>query len=384
MAEFEITGEKWAEWYNRAQDAVDKNDSAAYNDAYTKLYQNSLPIVKGNIRRILNGNENDIEDVTQEVYVKVTRVFEGELAGPDDPRKFPGWIKTVSQNTAKDFLRKYANPEPETKEDTESEKKEPLPKATVEFYGENGHLFSEKDGLYADRDEIERMEDLDLVKRVFRKFRPQEIEAFWDFTVLEIKQEELADKFGVSRPTISHWVTKIEKGLRDEERRSDRAEPIQLHAFTLLPLAGGGFDLILKESKSPSESGSWIGAGEKTTVTESLAKSAGKNGVATAISGRLIGGIVTALVIIAVAVMAIVVSSHRSVESNVPTSIPSSTVSQRATERNETRSSTTVQRIEQTSRSDVQPQNPENTSREQTTRATTAVTRSTQVVDNEF
>jgi RNA polymerase sigma-70 factor (ECF subfamily) len=69
------------------------------------------------IIRVYTHNDSDADDLAQETWMKVYRSL-GKLK---DPHRFPGWLKMIAVNTAKDWLKSRAHREFQVTDEIEAE-----------------------------------------------------------------------------------------------------------------------------------------------------------------------------------------------------------------------------------------------------------------------
>ena len=74
-------------------------DGAAFGDLVTR----TTPMVRGIIASKV-GSSEDIEDLTQDVFLKALR----GISGLEDTNNFEGWIATIARNSVADFHRSRA------------------------------------------------------------------------------------------------------------------------------------------------------------------------------------------------------------------------------------------------------------------------------------
>lgn len=74
-------------------------------DAFTSLYEYYLPIVYNRVRYLVP--EDDIEDVTQEIFIATMR----SLKGFRGESKFSTWLRTLTDRQVAEYYRRKRRPE---------------------------------------------------------------------------------------------------------------------------------------------------------------------------------------------------------------------------------------------------------------------------------
>lgn len=199
---------------------AEQGDSAAFR----QLYDYSYETVYGECIKNLH-NPLDAEDVTQDSYLTIYR----RLKDVKDPQKFLGWCRRIAHNASVDYIRKHQ------RKAGKDDYKPPVSDETFEgmdqVAGEDTDLLPEEQ---AEQDMIH-----ELLQTAMDDIAPQRA------TCLALYQQgtpykEIAQMLSLPVGTVKSNVYYAKKALRKKIEEIEHKEHVQIHGFTLIPVAGGG------------------------------------------------------------------------------------------------------------------------------------------------
>lgn len=203
-------------------DEMKAGDFSRFNDCYDMTKQ----MVIFNIRA--NGvDERDVEDVAQEVYIKVYK----NICDIDDSNRAYSWIKQVAARTAIDhFKRAYVKHESllnnKVNEDGES----------VDDYS----LFEVENSLTAPlpvpEDVMENKETQRLMQEIINGLPEKQYQAIVAFYFNERKVTEIAQDMQISTNTVKSLLLRGRNCIKEEVEKLAKEKGTKLYSVGTLPL----------------------------------------------------------------------------------------------------------------------------------------------------
>lgn len=221
------------------------------NQAFSKLYDYSYDTVYGECLKNLH-NALDAEDVTQESYVLIFR----RLDQLQDPSKFLGWSRRIAHNASVDYIQHHQR---------KAGKDDYKPPVTTDEYEGMDEIAGE-DTERSPEEQAEQKMLQELLQQAMDNISPERA------TSLALYQQghsyqEISEILRIPVGTVKSHVYYAKQALRKEIEKIERREGVQIHGFTLIPLASGGVKVELKPAGQP-QGNSFIQA-ETTTASSS-------------------------------------------------------------------------------------------------------------------
>lgn len=223
-------------------------------EAFNKLYQYSFSTVEHECLRILR-NPTDAEDAVQETYLIIFR----KLGGLKDSAKFLSWCRTIAHNASVNYI---------AKRDRKAGKDEPRPPVSDDHY-------IGMDAVDAEDTEVtpEEKAEQDLIKRYLQ----QAIDnvAPVQATCLALHQQgytynQIAEKLSIPVGTAKSNVHYAKTALQKEIHKIEQREHVQIHGFSLTPLAGKVVVQMVSQASEgqPAAETGFIQADESTSLSQ--------------------------------------------------------------------------------------------------------------------
>lgn len=288
--------------------AAAKGDTEAFN----ALYEYSFSTVEHECLRVLH-NPIDAEDAVQESYIIIYK----KLGGIKDPEKFLSWCRTVAHNSSVNYI---------ARRERKAGKDETRPPVSDE-----NHIGMDQ----LDGEDLESTPEEKAEEELIRKYLQTALDniAPAQAMCLALHQQgftydQIAEKLALPVGTVKSNVHYAKKALQKEIHRIEEKEHIQIHGFTLVPLAE---KVVVQMGSSSNQKGSGFISAE---TPSSAAKDNIWNEVSTAISKTpsaqfpLWKKVVAIAVAVVVIVGGIIFAVNRAGHENFATQRNSSTSSQ--------------------------------------------------------
>lgn len=242
--------------------AAQKGDRAAFN----QLYEYSYDTVRGECLKNLH-NELDAEDVMQETYILIYR----KLNGLKEPQKFLGWCRTIAHNAAVSYIVSRRR-----KTGLDDFK----PQVSDDDYAGMDTIGGEDTELSPEEKAEQKMLH-ELLQNALNDI------PFQRATCLAMYQQgisyrEISGRLSIPVGTVKSNVFYAKQALREKIKEIEEKQHVQIHGFTLIPLA----DQVEVRMTDPSETG-FIQA--ETSSSSAMKEEVWKN-----VSGKLFTGSSTA------------------------------------------------------------------------------------------
>ena len=256
-----------------------RNAAEGSSEAFEMLYTRSVMSVRTTVRGIIK-NEDDIEDIIQETYVKAYR----NLGTVTSAGAFRTWVCTIARNSALDYARKN----------------KPVIFTDIAAENEDGEPFEyEIPETDADRIPEEHLEQREMHRLLFDELLsvlPDEQRAVVTLVLLEDRTEQEASEIlGISRNTVKSRIRYARKKL------SERANELKKKGVSLYGLSAVGFAkylysrlMITPEAEGASAAAAAVIA--KVGAAGTVAGGTVKTGLSATVK-LLIGGIAASIVV---------------------------------------------------------------------------------------
>lgn len=266
--------------------------------AFAQLYEISYDTVHGECLKNLH-NALDAEDVTQESYVLIFR----RLNQLQDPSKFLGWSRRIAHNASVDYIQHHQR---------KAGRDDYKPPVTSDEYQGMDEIAGEDTELSPEEQAEQKMIQ-ELLQTAMDNISPERA------TSLALYQQghsyqEISEILRIPVGTVKSHVYYAKQALRKEIEKIERREGVQIHGFTLVPLAAGGVKVEMKPAGQPKGNG-FISAETAVSSSESAMKeeigkkvlrTAGKAGTArTALWAKILAVGIAVLVIAGGIVLAV-------------------------------------------------------------------------------
>lgn len=242
-------------------------------EAFNQLYQYSFPTVEHECLRILR-NPTDAEDAIQETYLIIYR----KLGGLKDLDKFLSWCRTIAHNASVNYI---------AKRDRKAGKDETRPPVSDDHYIGMDAVDSEDTDITPE----EKAE-----QELIRSYLQQAVDniAPVQATCLSLHQQgytynQIAERLSIPVGTAKSNVHYAKTALQKEIHKIEQREHVQIHGFSLAPVAGKVLVQMASRTSSaqPAAETGFIQADESTYLSQEDIWSKVSHGISGRTASRL-------------------------------------------------------------------------------------------------
>lgn len=199
-------------------------NSAQHGDseAFNQLYEYSFSTVKTECLKVLH-NSLDAEDAIQETYIRIYK----RLSSLKDPSKFLGWCRMIAHNCSVDYIAHHQR---------KAGKDDYKPPVSYDDYSGMDQVNLEDTEL-TPAEQAEQKMVRALLQEAMDSIPPQRA------TCLALYQQgnsykEISAILAIPLGTVKSNVYYAKSALKQVIEKIEREENVQVHAFTLIPIAG--------------------------------------------------------------------------------------------------------------------------------------------------
>lgn len=198
--------------------AAQQGDSEAFN----QLYEYSFSTVKNECMKVLH-NSLDAEDAIQETYIRIYK----RLSSLKDPAKFLGWCRMIAHNCSVDYIAHHQR---------KAGKDDYKPPVSYDDYSGMDQVNLEDTELTPEEQAEQKMVRK-LLQEAMDSIPPQRA------TCLALYQQgnsykEISGILSIPLGSVKSNVYYAKQALKEKIEKIEKENNIQVHGFTLVPIAG--------------------------------------------------------------------------------------------------------------------------------------------------
>lgn len=198
--------------------AAQHGDSEAFN----QLYEYSFSTVKNECMKVLH-NSLDAEDAIQETYIRIYK----RLSSLKNPAKFLGWCRMIAHNCSVDYIAHHQR---------KAGKDDYKPPVSYDDYSGMDQVNLEDTELTPEEQAEQKMVRK-LLQEAMDSIPPQRA------TCLALYQQgnsykEISGILSIPLGSVKSNVYYAKQALKEKIEKIEKENNIQVHGFTLVPIAG--------------------------------------------------------------------------------------------------------------------------------------------------
>lgn len=238
-------------------DRMKSGDPTAFDDLYAETQQ----IVRSSAKAI-GLNEQDVEDVMQEVYVKLYKSMDSIA----DSMTTIKWLTTTTRNAAIDYLRKNK-------------------KATVTKEDDDDYIFDnleETDTMALPEDAMTNKDTQRILGEMLDELPPMQKTVMIKYFFNQMKIREIAQELEISEGTVKSYKAKATNAMKEKVLALQKKTGVTLRTMPLAPFMLLIIRQHLQNAAAAAAVGAAAGTTAKTTVGTTAKATAGTAAKATA------------------------------------------------------------------------------------------------------